>query len=153
MSVASQTLTNGEKYFENNANHLFYFFSSNWLDIIKCCILLGFFWYTLAIVFLTGTNRVNIFSIGYLLGSFVFLWQGSDFYLRPINVIIKRWNALISYNIVVILMKSFLQLVGCLFYTDISQKSCSTVQLFGISCIERNGMKFDDIVSNFYFKC
>lgn len=32
---------------------------------------------TLAIVFLAGANRINIFSVGYLIGSFIFLWQVS----------------------------------------------------------------------------
>lgn len=69
--------------------HDFVTFTRNWLDIIKCGVFLGFFWITLAIVFLAGTNRVNIFSIGYLVGSFIFLWQGAEFYLRPINIILK----------------------------------------------------------------
>lgn len=74
-------------------SHDFVTFTRNWLDIIKCGLFLGFFWITLAIVFLAGTNRVNIFSIGYLIGSFIFLWQGAEFYLRPINTILK-WFAI-----------------------------------------------------------
>lgn len=61
----------------------------SWLDIVKRIVLIGFIWFTLAIVFLAGTNRVNLFSLGYLVGSFIFLWQGNDYYLRPVNVILK----------------------------------------------------------------
>lgn len=61
----------------------------SWLDILKRIVLIGFIWFTLAIVFLAGTNRVNLFSLGYLIGSFIFLWQGNDYYLRPVNVILK----------------------------------------------------------------
>lgn len=61
----------------------------NWLDIIKRGLLQGLMWITLAIVFLAGTNRVNLFSIGYLVGSFIFLWQGSDLYLKPIPKILN----------------------------------------------------------------
>lgn len=61
----------------------------SYLDVVKRVVLQGFLWVTLAIVFLAGTNRVNLFSIGYLIGAFVFLWQGSDFYLRPIPKIIR----------------------------------------------------------------
>lgn len=75
-------------------SHDFVTLTRNWLDIIKCGLFLGFFWVTLAIVFLAGTNRVNIFSIGYLIGSFIFLWQGAEFYLRPINTIMKWLGSL-----------------------------------------------------------
>lgn len=66
----------------------FLFFRS-WLDIFKRGILQSLMWITLAIVFLAGTNRVNLFSIGYLIGSFIFLWQGSDLYLKPIPKVLK----------------------------------------------------------------
>lgn len=64
-------------------------FNRSWLDIVKRIALLGSLWVTLAIMFLTGTNRVNLFSLGYLIGSFVFLWQGTDLYLRPIKSTLK----------------------------------------------------------------
>lgn len=86
----------------------------NYLDIGKRFVFLLFFWAALAIVFLTGTSRVNILSIGYIAGSFIFLWQGTDFYLRPIYVIISWWNKLILYNISVVVIKSFLQFFGCI---------------------------------------
>lgn len=61
----------------------------NWLDIWKRIVFIAFLWIILAIIFLTGTNRVNVFSIGYLIGTFIFLWQGSDLFLRPIANIVK----------------------------------------------------------------
>lgn len=60
-----------------------------WLDIWKRGIFHLFLWVTLATIFLTGTQRVNIFSIGYLVGAFLFLWQGTDLFLRPIANITK----------------------------------------------------------------
>lgn len=71
----------------------------SWLDILKRIVLIGFIWFTLAIVFLAGTNRVNLFSLGYLIGSFIFLWQGNDYYLRPVNVILK-WYYMITIIII-----------------------------------------------------
>lgn len=56
--------------------------------MIKRLVFLGMLWVSLAIMFLTGTNRVNLFSMGYLIGSFIFLWQGTDFYLRPKTTIL-----------------------------------------------------------------
>lgn len=116
--------------------HDFVTLTRNWLDIIKCAVFLGCFWITLAIVFLAGTNRVNIFSLGYLIGSFIFLWQGADFYLRPINTILKWWGVLIGYNIFVITAKALLQIPGCIFIQQL-QGACFLVKLLGIMCIQK----------------
>ncbi|XP_065092008.1 piezo-type mechanosensitive ion channel component isoform X11 [Ochlerotatus camptorhynchus] len=107
----------------------------NWLDVLKRGAFLVFFWFTLAIVFLTGTSRVTLFSIGYLIGSFTFLWQGTDFYLRPIKAIIKTWNMLIGYNVFVITTKTLLQMLGCLYLSQLTTYNCWLVQLLGISCL------------------
>ncbi|XP_050528332.1 piezo-type mechanosensitive ion channel component-like isoform X3 [Daktulosphaira vitifoliae] len=109
----------------------------SWLDIIKRVVLIGFIWFTLAIVFLAGTNRVNLFSLGYLIGSFIFLWQGNDYYLRPVNVILKWWNKLILYNILVISLKAILQIPGCMYMSYMKKNTCWMIQLFGISCIQK----------------
>lgn len=117
--------------------HDFVTFTRNWLDIIKCAVFLGFFWFTLAVVFLAGTNRVNIFSIGYLIGSFIFLWQGAEFYLRPIHTILRWWGYLIGYNIFVITTKTVLHLPVCVFIEDIRRAFegiCVMVKVFGIAC-------------------
>ncbi|KRT85167.1 hypothetical protein AMK59_3003, partial [Oryctes borbonicus] len=123
-----------ENNFENPVPD-FITYARTYLDIAKRMIFLGFMWLTLAIVFLAGANRVNIFSVGYLVGSFIFLWQGSDIYLRPIPRILKSWNWLLGYNIVVILSKTILQLVGCVFLVDIGE--CWLVQLLGIGCVRK----------------
>lgn len=67
-SMATKPITNSHDYVT---------YTRNWLDILKCAVFLGFYWMTLAVVFLAGTNRVNLFSLGYLIGSFIFLWQVS----------------------------------------------------------------------------
>uniref|UniRef100_A0A336KKX9 CSON012824 protein n=1 Tax=Culicoides sonorensis TaxID=179676 RepID=A0A336KKX9_CULSO len=84
---------------------------------------------------IAGTNRVNLFSIGYLVGSFTFLWQGTDFYLRPIRLILKWWNMLIGYTVFVISLKAMLQIAGCFYIKDLMKGYCWLVQLLGISCI------------------
>lgn len=93
-----------------------------WLDIVKRGSMMSLMWITLSIVFLAGTKRTNIFSLGYLIGAFLFLWQGSDFYLRPPRTILKWWNVLIGYNILVILLKSLLQGVGCVMINEVCLK-------------------------------
>ncbi|XP_017768658.1 PREDICTED: piezo-type mechanosensitive ion channel component isoform X3 [Nicrophorus vespilloides] len=112
-------------------------YSRTYLDILKKAVFLPFMWITLAIVFLAGTNRVNLFSIGYLLGSFYFLWQGSDIYLRQIPRIIQKWNVLISYNVAVITVKALLQLIGCIFIEYLEADCCWLIQLLGISCVRK----------------
>lgn len=99
----------------------------------------SFIWITLAIVFLAGTSRVNIFSIGYLIGAFMFLWVGTDLYLRPIPKILKSWDTLLAYNVFVILIKTSLQICGCIFIQDIPSHSCWLIQLLGIGCVKKFG--------------
>ncbi|XP_063932118.1 piezo-type mechanosensitive ion channel component isoform X3 [Zophobas morio] len=111
----------------------------SYLDIVKKGLFNSFLWITLAIVFLAGTNRVNLFSIGYLIGAFVFLWQGTDLYLRPIPKIIKVWDLFLGYNVFVILIKVSLQIVGCIFIQDIPTYACWVIQLFGIGCVKKFG--------------
>lgn len=121
--------------------HDFVTFTRNWLDIIKCAVFLGCFWITLAIVFLAGTARVNIFSVGYLIGSFIFLWQGADFYLRPIQTILRWWRYLVAYNIFVISIKIFLHLPVCVFIDTIEKQltsACFLIKLLGIMCLKND---------------
>lgn len=92
----------------------------SWLDIIKRGSMMSLMWVTLSIMFLAGTKRTNLFSLGYLLGAFIFLWQGSNFYLRPMRTILKWWNILIGYSVIVIFLKALLQGVGCVLIKDVS---------------------------------
>lgn len=114
---------------------------------MKIVVFLAFFWSALAIVFLTGTMRVNLFSIGYLVGAFTFLWQGSDFYLRQIDVILKWWIRLIGYNVFVITLKTILQIPGCLFFDDLKENSCWLIQLLSIVCVQQTqGAETDNTI-------
>ncbi|XP_031619369.1 piezo-type mechanosensitive ion channel component isoform X2 [Contarinia nasturtii] len=109
----------------------------NWLDILKCIVFLGWFWITLAIVFLAGSSHPNIYSIGYLIGSFIFLWQGGEFYLRPIHTILRWWKFLVAYNVLVIIVKAMLHLPVCIFIDELelwSKNTCLFEKAFGINC-------------------
>lgn len=92
----------------------------SWLDIVKRGVMMSLMWVTLSIMFLAGTKRTNLFSLGYLIGAFIFLWQGSDFYLRPVKTILKWWNLLIGYNVTVIFLKALLQGIGCVLITEVN---------------------------------
>ncbi|XP_020715968.1 piezo-type mechanosensitive ion channel component isoform X2 [Ceratitis capitata] len=106
----------------------------NYLDIFMYVVLCGFFWVTLATVFLAGTNMSDFLTLGYLIGAFTFLWEGSDFYLRPIRQIISRWRWLLAYNVFNIVVKTCLEMGGCLFLKELTQNCCWLVHLLGISC-------------------
>ncbi|CAH0700428.1 unnamed protein product [Spodoptera exigua] len=108
-----------------------------WLDVVKRMVFLGMLWVTLAIMFMTGTNRVNLFSMGYLIGSFIFLWQGTDFYLRPKHAILKWWSWLVRYNVSVVVVKTLLQIPGCIFSSVMQEHACWLVQLLGIGCVDK----------------
>ncbi|XP_024082959.1 piezo-type mechanosensitive ion channel component 1 isoform X5 [Cimex lectularius] len=107
------------------------------LDVLKRILFAASFWICLALVFLAGTNRVNIFSLGYLIGAFIFLWQGNDLYLRPIKTILVWWNSLLAYNVGIIFAKALFQIIGCIFITTMKTQACWMIQLFGIACIQK----------------
>ncbi|XP_011880859.1 PREDICTED: piezo-type mechanosensitive ion channel component 1 isoform X3 [Vollenhovia emeryi] len=109
----------------------------SWLDVVKRASMMSLMWVTLSIMFLAGTKRTNLFSLGYLIGAFIFLWQGSDFYLRPMRTILKSWNMLIGYSVVVIFSKALLQGVGCVLIKDLEHSVCWLVQLLGIACLKK----------------
>lgn len=47
------------------------------------------YWITLSVEFWAGVSNVNILSLGYLVGAFVFLWLGYDLCLWRIQKILK----------------------------------------------------------------
>lgn len=87
-----------------------FLYPSNWLDILKCFVYFSSFWATLTIVLLTGTNNISAFSLGYLVSSFLFCYIGTNFYMKPIQTILRWWNSLIAFNVLVILIKSVINL-------------------------------------------
>ena len=89
----------------------FFAFGDTILDSIKSMFFFCFFWITLAVVFLAGTTRVSLFALGYVLGCFLFLWNGNEFYLKPIDIIFRLWKTIIAYTSVVILIKAILQVI------------------------------------------
>lgn len=66
------------------------------------------FWFVLTIIFITGTTRISIFCMGYLVACFYFLLFGGELLLKPIKKILHYWDFLIAYNIFVITMKNIL---------------------------------------------
>ncbi|XP_059490786.1 piezo-type mechanosensitive ion channel component-like isoform X3 [Neocloeon triangulifer] len=114
-------------------------YTKSWLDNIKRGVLRHFYWFTLIMVLVTGVNRNNLFSLGYLVGAFFFLHHGNDLYLLPVRKILYWWNILLSYNVAVIGLKAFTQMLGCLFVGELQTHTCWLVQLLSITCLSKFG--------------
>ncbi|EMP33430.1 Protein PIEZO2 [Chelonia mydas] len=80
----------------------------SYLDMYKVIIFSYLFWFVLTIIFITGTTRISIFCMGYLVACFYFLLFGGDLLLKPIRSILRYWDWLIAYNVFVITMKNIL---------------------------------------------
>jgi hypothetical protein len=76
--------------------------------MLKVIMFSYLFWFVLTIIFITGTTRISIFCMGYLVACFYFLLFGGDLLLKPIKSILHYWDFLIAYNVFVITMKNIL---------------------------------------------
>ncbi|TKR60802.1 hypothetical protein L596_027991 [Steinernema carpocapsae] len=106
--------------------------------------------------FIAGTTRVTLFALGYVVGCFAFLWIGNALFNKPIDFAVRfflcnrhrrsqqfslkfrdfRWDFMILYNIWVMLMKVSLQVVGCVYMSQMYKNFCWLLQLFGIACMK-----------------
>jgi hypothetical protein len=111
----------------------------SWLDTVKRGVLRHFYWVTLVVVLVTGVNRDNLFSLGYLVGTFFFLHHGNDLYLLPVRKILHWWNILLCYNVCVIGLKAVTQMLGCLFVRELQAHACWLVQLLSVACLNKFG--------------
>ncbi|KAG9347820.1 hypothetical protein JZ751_003836 [Albula glossodonta] len=80
----------------------------SYLDMLKVIMFSYLFWFVLTIIFITGTTRISIFCMGYLVACFYFLLFGGELLLKPIKSILHFWDFLIAYNVFVITMKNIL---------------------------------------------
>ena len=94
----------------------FFSFGTSIFDSIKSFFFFCFFWVTLAVLFLAGTTRINLFGLGYVLGSFIFLWNGNEFYLKPIRMIFRSWKFIIAYSCITMLLKSIIPVKNSLLF-------------------------------------
>ncbi|KAK3085436.1 hypothetical protein FSP39_003276 [Pinctada imbricata] len=110
----------------------------SYLDVLKNGFFTYMFWVTLFIVFIAGTIRINLFSLGYVIAVFCFMWYGQEFIIYPLRTVRKKWKYLIFFNYLVLLLKAALQLLGCVYITDpldLYNNQCWVVQLLGLTCL------------------
>ncbi|XP_076321438.1 LOW QUALITY PROTEIN: piezo-type mechanosensitive ion channel component 2-like [Tachypleus tridentatus] len=124
-------------------------YTKSYLDMVKVWVFFSFYWITLAVMFLAGTSRVSLFAMGYVIGCFLFLWSGNEFYLKPIKTLLRMWNCLLAYNVLVILLKSILQVFSCVFLSTLYKNFCWLVQLLGIVCTKKLSDQSKADIDNF----
>ncbi|KAM8823349.1 piezo-type mechanosensitive ion channel component 2-like isoform 3-T4 [Spinachia spinachia] len=106
----------------------------SYLDMMKLIIFSYMFWFVLTIIFITGTTRISIFCMGYLVACFYFLLVGGNLLLKPVKSILVYWDCLIGYNVFVITMKNILSILACGFIKSLVSNHCWLIQLFSLAC-------------------
>ncbi|TSK16057.1 Piezo-type mechanosensitive ion channel component 2 [Bagarius yarrelli] len=106
----------------------------SYLDMLKVIMFSYLFWFVLTIIFITGTTRISIFCMGYLVACFYFLLFGGELLLKPIKTILRYWDFLIAYNVFVITMKNILSIAACGYIKALVVNHCWLIQLFSLAC-------------------
>lgn len=82
-------LLHEKEYYKDNPFHDFVSDSRSSLDKLKYGVYMYSFWFVLAIVYITGTSRISLLCMGYVILSFFFLWYGQTFLMKPIDKLLK----------------------------------------------------------------
>ena len=124
-----------EEPYKNNPYHDFVTKFHSYLDNLKFIVYMYSYWFVLALVFYTGTNRISVLGMGYVILCFFFLWYGQNFLSKPIQKLVRMWNIIIFYCFLVILIKVCMQILFCILYFHINNEVvCIMVDLIGINC-------------------
>ncbi|XP_060844754.1 piezo-type mechanosensitive ion channel component 2-like [Rhopalosiphum padi] len=126
-----------------------------YLGVLKKIIFHNSMWLILFFIFWTGTSHINIFSLGYLCAGTIFFWKGTYYFLMPLDMILKIWNGLLKFTIIVISIKVLLHLLGCLILNYFEWHSCIFMRVFSIFCCvqtseERKFDLFNNVLSVYY---
>ncbi|KAM6930104.1 piezo-type mechanosensitive ion channel component 2 [Lycodopsis pacificus] len=105
-----------------------------YLDMAKVFVFSYFFWLVLCLIFITGTTRINIFCLGYLVACFYFMLFGGSVLMQPVRYILRLWDWLIGYTCFVIAMKNLLSLGSCAYLDSLLKNGCWLIQAFSMFC-------------------
>uniref|UniRef100_H3D382 Uncharacterized protein n=1 Tax=Tetraodon nigroviridis TaxID=99883 RepID=H3D382_TETNG len=105
-----------------------------YLDMVKVFVFSYFFWLVLCLIFITGTTRISIFCLGYLVACFYFMLFGGSVLMQPVRYILRLWDWLIGYTCFVITMKNLLSLGSCAYLGSLMKNSCWLIQAFSMFC-------------------
>ncbi|KAG2470093.1 PIEZ1 protein, partial [Polypterus senegalus] len=117
-----------------------------YLDMMKVVVFRHLFWFVLAVVFVTGSTRISVFGLGYLMACFYFLLFGNNLLLKSAKARLRLWDCLIMYNVAVIISKNMLSFDKLyLFYLYISAKELRDDNRDCILPVEEAGIIWDSI--------
>lgn len=105
-------------------------------NYLKSTFFKSIYWITLTVVLTAGATKISLFSLGYLIGCFIFLWLGNDAYLMPLRRLIFSWNWFIFYSSLVIFIKVILQLYTCHLH-EYLLNHCYILQLLRVVCYRK----------------
>nr|XP_055071604.1 piezo-type mechanosensitive ion channel component 2 isoform X1 [Misgurnus anguillicaudatus] len=106
----------------------------SYLDMVKVFLFSHFFWLVLCLIFITGTTRINIFCLGYLMACFYFMLFGGTLLLQPVRYVLRLWDCLIAYTCLVISFKNLLSLGSCAYLDGLQIHGCWLIQAFSMFC-------------------
>uniref|UniRef100_A0AAR2M1I4 Piezo-type mechanosensitive ion channel component n=1 Tax=Pygocentrus nattereri TaxID=42514 RepID=A0AAR2M1I4_PYGNA len=106
----------------------------SYLDMAKVLVFRYMFWFVLAVVFVTGSTRISVFGLGYLLACFFFLLFGTQLLIKRSRTRLLMWDCLIIYNVAVIISKNILSILACVFVAEMQSRFCWVIQLFSLVC-------------------
>lgn len=112
-------------------------------NYLKSIFFKSIYWITLAVVLLAGATKISLFSLGYLIGCFIFLWLGNDAYLMPLKRLVFNWNWFIFYATLVIFIKVVLQLYTC-FLHEYLLNHCYILQILRVVCYRKLSVSSTD---------
>ncbi|XP_075428719.1 piezo-type mechanosensitive ion channel component 2-like [Ascaphus truei] len=106
----------------------------SYLDMVKVVVFSYHFWFVLCLIFITGTTRINILCMGYLISCFHFMLFGGSLLLKPVRRLLRLWDYLISYTAFVITMKNVLSIGACAYLDKLMKDNCWLIQTFSMFC-------------------
>ncbi|XP_041431756.1 piezo-type mechanosensitive ion channel component 2 [Xenopus laevis] len=106
----------------------------SYLDMAKVVVFSFHFWFVLCLIFITGTTRINILCMGYLVACFHFMLFGGTLLLKPVRHVLRLWDYLIAYTALVIAMKNLLSIGACAYLHKLMKNNCWLIQTFSMFC-------------------
>nr|XP_033819308.1 piezo-type mechanosensitive ion channel component 2-like isoform X2 [Geotrypetes seraphini] len=106
----------------------------SYLDMAKVIVFSYHFWFVLCLIFITGTTRINILCMGYLMACFYFMLFGGNLLLKTVKHMLRLWDYLIAYTAFVIAMKNLLSIGACAYLDRLLKNNCWLIQTFSMFC-------------------
>uniref|UniRef100_UPI00358E235D piezo-type mechanosensitive ion channel component 2-like n=1 Tax=Myxine glutinosa TaxID=7769 RepID=UPI00358E235D len=111
-----------------------FLYCRSYLDMIKVGVFAHLFWLSLIVIFITGTTRVSATCILYFVACFYFLLFGGHLLLKPLHQLLRLWDYLIAYTVLVITVRNILSVGACVYLKELGQRHCWFIQLFSLDC-------------------